>query len=259
MPQVARFSPWLIAIALVAGTGARAAAADPSYVPPRELSPQADHWSRGPTSVDDDGSTRPTEADASHSAPPRPFPVKFRPAERQATAQGSADPYHSPKTLKLAPLSPDSPPGLRAGEIPSLVTGAASLGIVLGLFLLVVLVVRRGLPQNAVLLPREAVEILGRTPLVGKQQVHLVRCGNKILLLCASNTSVETLTEITDPVEVDRLAGICQQIRPHSVTSSFRQVMQQFDSQPRRMDYQPRQQPEDLNFGHMDAVGFDRT
>jgi flagellar protein FliO/FliZ len=258
MPQVSRFFPWLTAIVLVAGTCGRAVAVDPSDVPPRDLPPQVDRWNRGPTYANDEDVSRPVEAGASNSAPPRPFPVKFQPAERQATAQGSVEPDHSGNALKLTPLSPDSRPGVRTGEIPSLVTAAASLGIVLGLFLLVVLVVRRGMPKNAALLPREAVQVLGRAPLAGKQQVHLVRCGNKILLLCISNTGVETLTEITDPVEVDRLAVICQQMRPHSVTSSFRQVFQQFDSQPRALDYPSRQQGEELDFGHLDAVGFRR-
>jgi flagellar biogenesis protein FliO len=259
MPKIARFSRWMMAIALVAGTRGRVVAADPSVVPPRELPPQVDRWNRGPTYVNDEASNGPVEAGASNSASPRPFPVKFQPAERQATAQTSVEPSPPPQTLKLAHLSPDGPPSPRSGEIPSLVTGAASLGIVLGLFLLVVLVVRRGMPKNAALLPREAVEILGRAPLFGKQQVHLVRCGNKILLLCASNTGVETLTEIADPVEVDRLSGICQQVHPHSVTASFRQVFQQFDHQPPELDDPSRQQREELDFGHLDAVGFHRT
>jgi hypothetical protein len=37
----------------------------------------------------------------------------------------------------------------------------------------------------------------------------------------------ETLTEVTDVTEVDRLAGLCQQQRPGSVTASFRHVLAQ--------------------------------
>ena len=42
---------------------------------------------------------------------------------------------------------------------------------------------------------------------------------------------VETLTEITEPEEVDRLAGICRQAHPDSTTAAFRQVFQQFAGQ----------------------------
>jgi flagellar biogenesis protein FliO len=259
MPHISRFTFWLVALTLVAGSCGRAIAIDPFDVPPRELPPQVDRWNRGPTNVNGDDSNRPIEAGASDPAPPRPFPVKFQSAERQATAQGIVEPDRAPKTLQLTPISSESRPGVRTGEIPSLVTGAASLGIVLGLFLLVVLVVRRGMPKNAAILPREAVEVLGRAPLVGKQQVHLVRCGNKILLLCASTASVTTLTEITDPAEVDRLTGVCQQMRPHGASASFRQVFQQFEHQPHALAYPSRQQGEDLDFGRLDAAGFRRT
>ncbi|HEV3136720.1 MAG TPA: flagellar biosynthetic protein FliO, partial [Pirellulales bacterium] len=247
---------WLMALTVAAGTCERAIAIDPFEVPPREL-PRVDPWNRGPTNVNDKDLNRPVDAGASDPAPPRPFPVKFQSAERQETAQGVVEQDRSPKTLQLTPPSPDSRPGVRTGEIPSLVTGAASLGIVLGLFLLVVLVVRRGMPKNAALLPREAVEVLGRGPLVGKQQVHLVRCGNKILLVCALNAGVTTLTEITDPAEVERLTGLCQQGRPAS--ASFRQVFQQFDQQPHALDFPSRQQGEELDFGRLDAAGFHRT
>jgi flagellar biogenesis protein FliO len=99
---------------------------------------------------------------------------------------------------------------LQAAQLKPLATGAASLGIVLGLFVLVVLVTRRGMPGSAAALPRDAVEVLGRLPFVARQQVHLVRCGNKLLLVCVSGTSTHTLTEIADPEEVDHLMAICQ-------------------------------------------------
>ncbi|MDX1964589.1 MAG: hypothetical protein SFX18_15665, partial [Pirellulales bacterium] len=48
---------------------------------------------------------------------------------------------------------------------------------------------------------------------------------------------VETLAEVTDPEEVDRLTGICYQTHPYSATRNFQQTMQQFTSEkpaPRR-------------------------
>ena len=78
---------------------------------------------------------------------------------------------------------------------------------------------------------RDAVEVFGRAPLAKGQFMHLLRVGNKLLLVSVSNAGVEPLTEITDPIEVDRLAGLCKQSHPHSSTTAFRQVFQQFGNQ----------------------------
>lgn len=109
----------------------------------------------------------------------------------------------------------------------SLVTVGASLSIVLGLFFVVTWLLRRNMPATASLLPSEVLEVLGRTPLPHRQQIHLLRCGNKLLLVCVSAGGVETLTEITDPVEVDRLAGLCSRTQPNSQTAAFRQMLEQ--------------------------------
>lgn len=114
------------------------------------------------------------------------------------------------------------------GTASTLATGAASLGVVLGLFFVVAWALRRGMPRGSMLLPGEVVEVLGRAPLTGRQFAHLVRCGNKLLLVHMASGCAETLTEITDAVEVDRLAGLCKQAQPQSTTASFRQVFQQF-------------------------------
>jgi flagellar biogenesis protein FliO len=132
------------------------------------------------------------------------------------------------------PLSLGGPQPSRRGlqrqiaALPSLWTMLAGLGVVLGLFLIVAWALRRSLPKGANLLPREALEVLGRGVIAGRQNVHLLRCGNKLLLVSITPAGIETLTEISDPAEVDRLAGICYQAHPHSATSAFRQVFQQF-------------------------------
>jgi flagellar biogenesis protein FliO len=102
-----------------------------------------------------------------------------------------------------------------------------SLAIVVGVFLLLAWLLKRGLPRSAAMLPREAFDVLGRAPLAKGHYVHLVRCGNKLLLISVMPGGAETLTEITDALEVDRIAGICQQSRPSSATAGFRQVFEQ--------------------------------
>lgn len=111
--------------------------------------------------------------------------------------------------------------------MPSMVTVAGSLGVVLGIFLLAAWLFRRAAPQGFSRLPNEAFEVLGRAPLAGRQNVHLLRCGNKLLLVSITPTGTETLTEITDPPEVDRLAGLCRQAGPQSSTAAFRQIFEQ--------------------------------
>ena len=40
--------------------------------------------------------------------------------------------------------------------------------------------------------------------------VHLVRCGSRMLVLGVGPDGVRTLAEISDPLEVDLLAGACR-------------------------------------------------
>src|SRR6185369_13573465 len=101
-----------------------------------------------------------------------------------------------------------------------------SLVLVLAVFLGVSWVIKRSMPAGSQTLPNNVVEVLGRTSLGVRQHAHLIRCGNKLLLVSLFPSGAETLTEITDPLEVDRLVGLCQSARPDSETNSFRQVFQ---------------------------------
>jgi flagellar biogenesis protein FliO len=112
-------------------------------------------------------------------------------------------------------------------SMPELGTVAASLALVLSLFFVVAWMMKKNMPKSAGLLPREVVQVLGRSQLSGKQFVHLVRCGNKLLLVSVTPGGAETLTEITDPLEVDRIAGLCAQRNPQSATAAFQDVLQQ--------------------------------
>ena len=52
-----------------------------------------------------------------------------------------------------------------------------------------------------------------------------------------TSAGAETLTEITDPEEVVRLAGFCRQKHPQSATAAFREVFEQFaPSHPKSKD-----------------------
>jgi flagellar biogenesis protein FliO len=106
-------------------------------------------------------------------------------------------------------------------------TVAASLGIVLGLFVVLVWLSRRFAPAGTAALPKEAVELLGRTSLGGTHQMQLVRIGAKLLLVALSPQGARTLTEINSAAEVERLSDICRRQKPDSATASFRSLVGQ--------------------------------
>ena len=118
----------------------------------------------------------------------------------------------------------------QAGALPSVVTVVGSLALVLGLFLVLAWAMRRATPAESGVLPGEVVEVLGRKAIAGRQQLQLLRCGHKLLLVSITPEGAETLTEITDPDEVDRLAGLCRQTQPGSATATFRQMFHQFST-----------------------------
>jgi hypothetical protein len=62
--------------------------------------------------------------------------------------------------------------------------------------------------------------------------MQLIRLGNKLVLISVTPTGAETLTEITDIDEVNRLSGLCQQGRSGSISETFRQVLSQYADEP---------------------------
>ena len=127
--------------------------------------------------------------------------------------------------------------------IDSLITVAGSLGIVLGLFMVTMWCLRRGMPKSARALPAEVVEVLGRAPLAGKQQMHLIRFGGKLVLAAVSPSGIDAVSEITEPAEVDRLLGYCEQTRSSSATSSFRGILDRLDERSLRTAEEPARRP----------------
>lgn len=112
-------------------------------------------------------------------------------------------------------------------HVESLTTAGAGLAIVLGLFLVCAWLVRRSGPKPTTPLPRDAVAVLGRTPLAGSHFAHLVQLGNKLVLISVSPDGVSPLAEVTEPHEVHRLLGLCLRNQKHSSTAEFHKVLEQ--------------------------------
>jgi flagellar biogenesis protein FliO len=104
-----------------------------------------------------------------------------------------------------------------------------SLAVVLGLFLAVVWLSRRFSPKGAAPLPKEAVELLGRMAVTPQHTLQLVRVGGRLLLVALSPHGAATLTQISDPAEVERLSVLCQRQQPESASASFRDTIRQLE------------------------------
>jgi flagellar biogenesis protein FliO len=116
-----------------------------------------------------------------------------------------------------------------------------SLAIVLCLFLIIAWLFRKSQPRAMVKLPNDVVQIMGRTSMAPRQQVYVVRFGSKMLLVSHQPGQTQTLGEITDPEEVQRLAGLCEANQPTSITHSFRDVLRQVASG--RIETEPNPRP----------------
>ncbi len=108
--------------------------------------------------------------------------------------------------------------------LDSIYTTATALAVVLGLLLLCTGLIRRGSKRSNAALPNEVVSVLGRVSLAPRQFAELIRVGNKLVLVSVTQNGAEPLTEITDPVEIDRLVGLCQARSQGSSTVEFDQV-----------------------------------
>ena len=207
------------------------ALAQDSYYEPRGFAPQ--------------GTLRPAEpgldqqlthGEARNEIPSFPF--------RQTSATETPPTTNKPAALKLAPRSAKSTTALDRPTAPTpstaISTVVSSLAIVLGLFVVLLLVSKRFAPAGAAPLPKEAVELLGRATLTGRQTMQLVRVGNRLLLVALSAGGAETLTEITDPVEVEHLAGLCRRGKADSASASFNRVLSQLATEPASESPRPR-------------------
>jgi len=146
--------------------------------------------------------------------------------EQEHAAASEVDQAASP-TLKPRGAAPRSELSKPPGEASSLLTTVGGLAIVLGLFLVVVWVIRRSSKGSVKLLPKEVFEVLGFAPMINRQQAVLVRCGNKLLLVLMNAARTKPFAEITDPAEVERLTDLCHQVRHSRAPGAIRQLFEQ--------------------------------
>jgi len=122
--------------------------------------------------------------------------------------------------------SKDKQPKGTASTLQMLVSIVSSLLLVVGLFLGVAWCYRKTLGTTlAGGLPKQVVNVLGRTSISARQQMVLVRFGSKLLLVSVIQGEARTLGEITDPLEVDQMLGMCESGQPGSISQSFKSLL----------------------------------
>ncbi len=164
-----------------------------------------------------------------------PYPeVVTASATSALSPQSPVEALPSEQAPKRTPLRPSRDNGQEesqstaGGAMQTIVSVGSSLLIVVGLFLGVVWVYRKSLTTTVgQSVPNQVVEVIGRTPIAARQQLVLVRFGNKLVLVSLVQGEARTISEITDPLEVDRLAGLCESGKSNSISSSFRNILAQ--------------------------------
>ncbi|MCA9231927.1 MAG: flagellar biosynthetic protein FliO [Planctomycetales bacterium] len=165
-----------------------------------------------------------SEQEVDHTATRLPVPPDARQLAPQSRVLGPINPFES---------KPSADGAARAiPQIESLATAGTGLAIVVGLFLVCMWLMRHSGPKPTTPLPKEAVAVLGRVPLAARNFAHLLQVGNKLVLVAVTPEGVAPITEVTEPVEVDRLLGMCLRSHKHSSTAEFQHVLQQLASEP---------------------------
>lgn len=59
-------------------------------------------------------------------------------------------------------------------------------------------------------IPAEALEVLGKRSIDRGQVIYLVRLGSRVLVIGSASGGLQTLAEVSDPLEIDYLAGLCK-------------------------------------------------
>lgn len=146
-------------------------------------------------------------------------------ASESPFAQTSAGVQHIPLAPPSKRLTEDQPQA-SGGTLQMVVSIISSLLLVVGLFLGIAWCYRKTVGTSlAGGLPKQVVNVVGRTSISARQQLVLVRFGSKLLLVSVIQGEARTLGEISDPLEVDQMLGQCESGQPGSISQSFKSLL----------------------------------
>jgi len=183
-------------------------------------------------------SAAPLSAVSNPSAPAAlPAPLKIAARPEGSAGRLFVGPAAESQPARSRPELPANPLNAVMNWRPSsqqMTATGAGLAITVGLLLSFVWLIRSMTPKSSRQLPREVVEVLGRTPLGSKQMTQLVRVGHKLVLIAITAEGAETLTEITDPEEVSRLIAACDTNSGRGSTAAFDSMLRQMETERTR-------------------------
>mgnify|MGYP001156748189 CR=1 FL=1 len=155
------------------------------------------------------------------------------------TEQGKQEPL-SYLNLPLQPRSESTQSRQTASQnnyIPgfneSMVRMFGSLAVVLSLFLGFVWVVKKKQGRSRQPLNQNMLTVIGQTHLTKDHTLHVVKLGERLLLVSAGESKVTCLTELTDPVEIEQLLAHS----PNKTTDrpSFKKLFAQYDQDAQQL------------------------
>lgn len=100
-----------------------------------------------------------------------------------------------------------------------------SLGIVLGLIAAAVWAFRRFAPRTASVFASENLKVIARTHVGPKQAIYMVRVPGKLIVVGATQESITALSEITDPVDIERTLGAFEASSSGGASAAFGNIL----------------------------------
>ena len=102
---------------------------------------------------------------------------------------------------------------------------AGSLGAVLVVIVAAVWAWKRFAPRSAGMFSSEHLKVVARTCVGPKQFIYLVKAPGSLLILGATQERISLLTEVKDPLEVERTLGAVEASSTGSVSRAFKSFL----------------------------------
>lgn len=137
------------------------------------------------------------------------------PAHRRTAPAANSTAAQPPGRRITRPGDPDDASARKGTRqltpVDSLWTTFGALLVLIAIILVAARIWKQHLPKVGGMLSGDVIQMLGRRPIDQKRQLQMIRIGSRILVVGTWAEGMVTLAEITDPSEVDCLAGLCRE------------------------------------------------